>query len=149
MADVNALAGLVAMAIAATEAEYQTRAQALSVATELDARRTAIAAWREGGYDTFRLPQYGAQIDMVDDGVVWRSASKVVSASIAYLVSLGFTLALERVRVLERPRTVIDLCAELYGDISTARIDFMIATNALTGSEILELPRGKKVVWYG
>ena len=54
---------------------------------------------------------------------------------------------LRRRVVLDRNRTIIDLAAELYGSVDD-QLDFLINSNNLTGSEILELPRGREIVYY-
>ena len=53
----------------------------------------------------------------------------------------------ERSITLDRARTIIDLCGELYGSVDD-NLDFAINSNGLTGSEILELPRGFDFVYY-
>ena len=64
-----------------------------------------------------------------------------------YLVGLALSLATERRVVLDRPRTVIDLAAELYVTVDD-RLDFLMESNNLTGAEIVELPRGHEILWY-
>ena len=49
---------------------------------------------------------------------------------------------------LDRARTIIDLSAELYGRVDDRTLNFMIDSNRLTGSEILELPRGRSILYY-
>jgi len=63
------------------------------------------------------------------------------------LVFISFSLKQERSLVLDRSRTIIDVVAELYGSVDD-QLDFFINSNGLTGSEILELPKGKQVVFY-
>jgi len=48
---------------------------------------------------------------------------------------------------LSRDRTIIDLVGELYGNIDD-ELDFFINSNNLSGNEILELPKGKEIVYY-
>jgi hypothetical protein len=107
-----------------------------------------MAAWRDRGYAVFTGVEFGSQIQVVDDGRAWAAASNTIYLCAGYLVSIAFTLATERTMVLDRPRTIIDLAGELYGDVSHERIDFLIESNDLTGSEIIELPRGHEIVWY-
>jgi hypothetical protein len=49
--------------------------------------------------------------------------------------------------VLDRPRTIIDLAAELYGSVDD-KLDFLISSNNLTGDQILELQRGQVISYY-
>lgn len=147
-ADMTAMHALVAMALAAVNAEYRTRPEALSVAELLLSELDLMAAWRDQGYAAFTDSDLGSQINVVDDGRAWAAASNTIYRCAGFLVSLAFSLATERVIVLDRPRTVVDLCAELYGDVSHDTIGFLIRSNDLSGREILELPRGLEIVWY-
>ena len=147
-ADMTAMYGLVATALAAVETEYQTRPEALEVANVLLSELDIMAAWRDQGYAVFTEAEFGSQIQVVDDGRAWAAASNTMYLCAGYLVSIAFTLATERTMVLDRPRTIIDLAGELYGDVSNERLDFLISSNNLCGCEILELPRGKEIVWY-
>jgi hypothetical protein len=70
-----------------------------------------------------------------------------VALTAGHLVETSFTLLQERRIVLDRERTIIDLAAELYGSVDD-RLDLLINSNDLTGSEILELPRGRTIVYY-
>ena len=65
-----------------------------------------------------------------------------------FLVEVSFTLVPERSIVLERPRTALDVCAELYRTVEGDRLDFLITSNDLSGSEIFELPAGKEIFYY-
>jgi len=145
--DLNAQAALVAMALAAVESTYRTKPEALSVAQALLAQMASVAAWREEGYATLATADFGARINALDDGIAWQQATKVIGTCAGYLVQVAFTLAPERVYVTDRPRTVIDLASELYGDVEES-VEFLISSNDLTGSEILEVPRNKELLWY-
>lgn len=147
-ADMTAMYALVAIALAAVETEYKTRPEALSVANVLLSELDIIAAWRDQGYAVFTGVDFGSQIQVLDDGRAWAAASNTIYLCAGYLVSLAFSLATERTMVLDRPRTIIDLAGELYGDVSHESLDFLVESNSLTGSEILELPRGHEIVWY-
>jgi len=147
-ADMTAMHALVAMALAAVETEYKTRPEALSVAEILLGELELMAAWRDQGYAAFTTTELGEQIQVLDDGLAWSSASNTIYLCAGFLVSIAFTLAAERTMVLDRPRTIVDLSAELYGSVSNERLDFLIASNDLSGTEILELPRGREIVWY-
>jgi hypothetical protein len=62
-------------------------------------------------------------------------------------VYISFSLRQEFMITLQRPRTVIDLCAELYGSVDDY-LDFFITSNNLTGDDIMELQRGKEIKYY-
>ncbi len=63
------------------------------------------------------------------------------------MIEISFSLKAERRITLDRARTIIDLSAELYGEIDGS-LDALINNNALSGSEIFELPRGRTIVYY-
>ena len=50
--------------------------------------------------------------------------------------------------VLERDRTIVDLCAQLYGTTSNERLDFLITSNDFSGSQLLELKMGDTIKYY-
>jgi hypothetical protein len=147
-ADLNALHALVSMAIAATETEYKTKPEALSVADALLAELDTVAAWREAGYAAFTSADLGSRIEVIDDGRAWLYASETIYRCAGYLVSLAFTLASERLTVLDRDRSIVDLAAEFYGKVDDETINFLIDSNDLCGCEILELKRGTEMLWY-
>ena len=63
------------------------------------------------------------------------------------MVDLAFSLKQEKRIVLDRAFTPIELTAELYGAVD-AQLDTLIQSNQLTGSEILEIPKGREIVYY-
>lgn len=85
--------------------------------------------------------------DLVDTGESYRALQNASALAVGFLVELSFTLAQEHRIILDRPRTLIDLVAELYGEIDP-QLDFFINTNDLSGDEIIELPAGREIVFY-
>jgi hypothetical protein len=125
---------------------FSTKPQALLTARDITAQYEALVAWRDQGFAGL------GQIDDVagyqfDGGASIQALQDAVALTVGYLVQSSFTLIPERRIVLDRARTIVDLAAELYGSVDD-RLDFLIQTNDLTGSEILELPAGKAVVYY-
>ncbi len=96
--------------------------------------------WRESAYN--RVPS------LVDTGESYQGVQEAVTVAANYLIDISFTLLQERRRVLDRERTIIDLCAEIYGRVDDNTLNFLINTNQLTGDQILELPRGRVIVYY-
>lgn len=135
--DLVVMSSLVARAVASTNNDYQTRGEVIQAAEDLLALLDTVNTWRD--------EQYPA-IDQVDTGDTYTPAVLAVSTAAGRLVELAFTLQQEFSRVVDRSRSVIDLVYELYGDID--QLDRFILTNDLTGSEILEVPRGREVVYY-
>jgi prophage DNA circulation protein len=84
---------------------------------------------------------------VVNDAVS-QEIKDVVANTASNLKTLSFSLLQERIIVLERPRTIIDLCYQLYETTSNDKLDFLIETNTLTGKEIIEIPIGREVKYY-
>jgi prophage DNA circulation protein len=131
----SAVSGSVSAALNNT---FTTKPEALSAASEIAAQLDAVVTWRDG--------RFGG-LGQVDPGGSYQALQQLVAITLGYLVESSFSLATERRIVLDRPRTIVDLCAELYGTVDD-KLDFLIDTNGLTGADILELPRGRAVVWY-
>lgn len=131
----NAIAG---SATAVLNHTFSTKPEAIGAAEDIIEQLDALIAWREARY---------SELDQVDVGESIQALQNVVYIVAGYLVEISFTLVPERRIVLDRERTIIDLSAELYGAVDE-RLDFLIESNALTGSEILELPRGRSIVYY-
>ena len=118
---------------------FTAKPQALEAAEAILAQAEARTAWREARF---------GELGQLDTGEGYQALQEVTALAVGYLVEISFSLVPERAIVLDRPRGLIELCAELYGSVADARIDFLISTNQLTGSHILELPRGRRVVYY-
>lgn len=84
---------------------------------------------------------------VVNDAVS-QEIKNVVASTASNLKNLSFSLLQERIIILERPRTIIDLCYQLYGTTVNDKLDFFIETNSLTGKEIIEIPIGREVKYY-
>ncbi len=137
-ADLYAMSAVSGAVLAVVENEFTTKPEAIAAAIAVNNMLDATVAWRDARYDGL------SEIDM---GGSYQALQQAVALVTGYLVEVSFTLVTERSVVLDRPRTIIDLAAELYGSVDD-RLDFLITSNALTGSELLELPRGRQIVWY-
>lgn len=120
------------------EIHLQTRTDAIEAAETLLSVFDDLVEWREANQ---------GNLSIVDTGGLYQAAYNVVIKGAAALIQLAFTLRQERTIVLDRDRTIVDLEYELYGTVDD-NLDFILATNSLTGSEILELPRGKRIKYY-
>ena len=49
--------------------------------------------------------------------------------------------------MIDRPRTIVDVCAQVYGAVD-GKIDLFVSTNNFTGDELLELPANRRIVYY-
>lgn len=128
------------------DAQFTTKPQALEAAEAIEAQVEELVAWRDAGFAALGQVQ-GVGSAQVDTGESYQALQNAAALAVGYLVQISFTLVPERRIVLDRDRTIIDVAAELYGDVD-GKLDFLIGTNELTGDEILELPRGKMLVYY-
>lgn len=115
--------------------QYSTKTGALQAADALLSQFDRLVTWRDNNYIG------------VDTGESYQKLQQAVALTAGYLVEISFTLKQERRLVLDRDRTIIDLAAELYGSVDD-QLDFLINSNNLSGDEILELPRGREIVYY-
>lgn len=139
----NAVSGSI---VSVTNNAFATKPQALAAAERVQAQLDAAVAWRDDGFTQLaRVPRTGGY--QVDTGESYQALQNAVALTTGFLVQVSFQLVPERAVVLDRARTIVDLCAELYGDVD-GHLDLLIQSNNLSGSEILELPRGRRVVYY-
>lgn len=117
---------------------FLTRAQAIDAADQLLTLFEDVAQWRD--------EQFEAQ-GVIDTGEAYQQMYEAVSLAAGFMVELSFSLRQERRLVLDRARTFVDLVGELYGQLDE-QFDFFINSNNLTGSEILEIPQGREIVYY-
>lgn len=118
--------------------QFETKTAAIGAAQTVLEQFDRVAAWRDGNYQA---------LDAIDTGEAYQKLQEAVALTAGFLVFISFSLKQERRIVLDRARTIIDLAAELYGEVD-GQLDFLIASNSLTGSEILELPAGREIVYY-
>jgi hypothetical protein len=129
---------------------YKSKQEALNTASSVEALFSKVADWRDTQFAALASPTEGSKslIASMDAGDSFQKLYFARSQALARLVQLSFSLYTERAIVLDRPRSIIDLCAELYGDISLDRLDFFLNTNGIGGDEFLEIPQGRRVVYY-
>lgn len=129
--------------------EFETKPQALQAAEDVLAQMDAYVAWSEENYASIsQTADDTLAVKEVDTGDAYQQLQQAVALTVGFLIQVSFSAKQERAIVLDRDRSIIDLTAELYQDVPDSHLDFLIATNDLTGSEILELPRGKRIVYY-
>lgn len=136
--DLFVLAAVSGSVQAAVDTQYTTRPAAITAADAVLSQFDAAVAWRDQGF--------GVLAD-VDTGGAYQALRQAAALVAGHLVRISFSLVPERSVILDRDRTIIDLAAELYGRVDD-RLDLIINTNGLTGSEILELPQGRRIVYY-
>jgi len=139
----NAVTGSV---LSVTNHTFATKPEAINAADAVQAQFDAAVAWRDDGFSALtQIPKRGAY--QVDTGESYQALQNAVALTTGFLVQISFQLVPERAIVLGRPRTIIDLAAELYGSVDD-RLDLLINSNDLSGDEILELQPGRRIVYY-
>lgn len=118
--------------------QFTTKTEALEAADVVLTQLADVVEWRDNNFQA---------LGEVDTGAAYQQLQEAVALTAGFLVEISFSLKQERTIVLDRNRTIIDLAAELYGSVDD-QLDFLINSNNLSGSEILELPRGREIVYY-
>lgn len=118
--------------------QFVTKTEALEAAEFILTQLDNVTNWRDDNF---------VSLSEIDVGGSYQKLQEAVALTAGFLVQISFTLKQERNIILDRPRTIVDLVAELYGSVDDQR-DFFITSNDLSGSEILELPRGRSIVYY-
>jgi prophage DNA circulation protein len=120
------------------ENTFTAKPEALAAAEAIIAQIETLTAWSDQRYD---------DQEQIDVGEGYQALQETTALAVGFLVEISFSLVPERAIVLDRPRNIVELAAEIYGSIDD-RLDFLISTNKLTGSGIIELPRGRRIVYY-
>jgi hypothetical protein len=139
VADLFVLGAVSGSVLSVTDQRYRTRPEALSATDTIIGQLSSAVEWRDDRAET---------LDQIDTGAAYQALQEAVAQASGYLVETSFSLIPERAIVVARARTLLDLCAELYGDVSDERLDFLIDSNNLGGDEILEIQRGRRIVYY-
>lgn len=134
-----------AAALSVVNSTFLSKPGAITAVDVLLGQMDELTAWRDNEFEV--LAQDGATAATIDTGRAYQQLQEAIALTAGTLISLSFTLKQERTVTTDRPRTIVDLCAELYGAVDT-ELDFFIESNDLSGSEILEIPRGRTLVYY-
>lgn len=118
--------------------QFETKVQALEAAESILDQLDNVVAWRDANFES---------LGQVDTGASYQKLQEAVALTAGFLVEISFTLKQERRIVLDRNRTIIDVAAEVYGTVDP-QLDFLIESNGLNGSDILELKRDREIVYY-
>jgi hypothetical protein len=118
--------------------QFSTKTEALGAADQIISDFDNLTVWRDDNYES---------LGEVDSGQSYQKLQEAVALTAGFLVEISFSLKQERKICVDRNRTIIDLSAEIYGSVDE-NLDFLIASNDLSGSEILELPKGRQIVYY-
>jgi hypothetical protein len=138
IADLNASSYVTGSVLSTVNNTFETKTDAINAADVVFSQFDEVVEWREANFNSLL---------QVDTGESYQKLQEAVALTAGFLIEISFSLKQERTIVLDRNRTIIDLSAEIYGQVDE-QLDFLIDTNNLTGSEILELPRGREIVYY-
>jgi prophage DNA circulation protein len=141
--------------VVARDSAFSTAAQAVAAAEALLDQLAALIAWRDANYKNISGGNLTAaeQADFIsnpgntDPAGSIRHLQDAVSLAAGFLLDLSFSLARAQRFTLQSPRSIVDLCAELYGNVDES-LDFFIDSNDFTAEEIHEIPRGRSIVYY-
>lgn len=136
----TAVIGAVASSVNNT---FTTKPEALTAAEATLNLLDEVVAWRDAAYENIG----GASTSVVDTGEAYEALLAAVSVVAGYLIQISFGLIPERRLTLNRDRTIIDVCAQVYGTVD-GKLDFFVASNDFSGDELLELPAGTTVKYY-
>jgi prophage DNA circulation protein len=121
--------------------QFITKVDALSAAEEIIVQMDAFTTWRDDNL---------TNLSIVDTGEMYQQLQEAVALVVGFLIEISFTLKQERRIILQSNHTMIDLIDDLYPDdaIIDDELDFFMQSNDFSGSEILELLRGREIVYY-
>ncbi len=125
-------------ATSVVNSNFASKPEAILAAEKILDDLDVVTQWRDTEYQN---------IGQDDTGDGYAALQSMVATAAGAIIDISFSLREERRLVLTRARSVIDIVAELYGDIDE-NIDFFISTNDLSGSEIIHLPLGREVVYF-
>jgi len=137
-ADLFASGYVASSLLSVSNAEFSSRGEALGAAESILGLMESVTNWRD---DNFR------SLGVVDDGRAYQKLQDAVALASGFLVESSFSLRQERRIIIDRARTLVDLAFELYGSVDDV-LDSLIQANNLSGSQILEIPRGTEIVYY-
>ena len=132
--------------VSAVNNQFKTKSEALETAERILSDFEELVFWRDANYESLSATS-NEPTGVIDTGEAYQQLLNAVALTAGFLVEISFTLKQERSIVLDRARTPLDLEAELYGTVDE-NLDFLISSNDLSGSEILEIQRGREIVYY-
>lgn len=118
--------------------EFETKSDALAAAEAILLQLDDYTAWHDENL---------VSLGLVDTGTAYQQVLNAMALASGLLVQISFSLKQERSIVLVEATTPIELEARFYGTIDE-NLDFIISSNNLVGTDILEVPIGREVVYY-
>lgn len=127
--------------------QFITKTEALEAAQFVLQLMDEVTVWRDDSFAALADLTDTTTAAQLDTGTSYQQLQEAVALAAGFLVEISFSLKQERRIVLDRNRTFVDLCAELYGETDEI-YDFFISSNNLSGDEYLEIKRGREIVYY-
>jgi len=141
--DLSAMSAVAGSITSAVNNTFKTKPEALAAAETIIAQLADVVAWRDDNYAAIGDVVPAA----MDTGESHQALQHAAALAAGYLLQISSTLVPERRLTLDRERTVIDVCAQVYGTVDD-KIDFLIESNDFSGDEIILLPAGTVVRYY-
>lgn len=126
------------VALSSASAQIDTREEALISAASMLSLFDEYVRWRDAGFDS---------VGEVDDGVGHAELYEAVTTAAAYLITASFGAKQTRRLVIDRVRTPVDVCAQVYGGVDDY-LQVFIDQNKLSWREHLTLQPGRSIVYY-
>ena len=124
-------------ATASSSPAFKSRSEAVEVAESLIDLLESLQDFQDARV---------ANNSFTDTGGSYEKLVAVVYASVKSIINTAFSLPTQRTITLDRDRQVVELVAELYGDLD--KIDDFIQENNLNADTIELLPMGTEIVYY-
>ena len=147
--DLTATAAVSGSVVSVLNGNFQSRGEAIQAADQILIQFDMVNEWREEQFTALAgVPDRPDLPALTDTGESYEALQATVALTVGFLIEQSFFLLQERVIILDRERTIVDLAGELYGNVTDETLNLLINSNNLSGSEIIELPRGRRVSYY-
>lgn len=137
--DLYASANVSAMVDSIVQTDFDTREQALQVATELNEYFDNYMTWKERNY---------ASVGTLDTGLGYDNLQNQVAIASSLIIDLSFSLKRQKAVILDRDTFLIDYAYKYFGTTDNAAIEEVIKLNDLNNSEIWTIPKNRLMRYY-
>lgn len=137
--DLYASANVSAMVDSIVQTDFDTREQALSIATELNQYFDNYMTWKERNY---------ASVGTLDTGLGYDDLQNQVAIASSLIIDLSFSLKRQKTVILDRDMFLIDYAYRYFGTTDNEAVEEVITLNDLNNSEIWTIPRGRLMRYY-
>lgn len=120
-------------------ASYQSRKDAIYAADFLAEEFSFVDSWES---------DQAKNLGVIDYGVIYQPVQELISVESGRLVSKTYDLPLERRFFTDRTRNIVELAAKLYGNADDDTINLLIDTNNFVGPDLIQIPKGREVVYF-